>query len=242
MQWGLAKKLSIFFLCTLFLFPEAQAQVTTFRLQQADSLYQARQYTQSLAHYEAILRQNEYTPAMLLRMAYIKEGLGQVGEALYYLNRYYSVTHDPAAPEKMAALAEKNNLEGYDHSEIDRARALYADYRQPIALVLAALAFLCCSLAVYGWRQGRRPFVAASFTCLLVVGLVVQVNYTPETQGIITGSQAYLMKGPSPGASLAGVVRDGHRVAVIGRQDVWYKIYWHGEVAYIKAHHLLPVM
>ena len=46
-------------------------QVSGFRLQQADSLYIDKKYIQSLEHYKTILSQDQYTPAMLLKMAYI---------------------------------------------------------------------------------------------------------------------------------------------------------------------------
>ena len=71
-------------LCGFF---AAAGQVSSFRLGQADSLYEKKQYTQSLEHYQAMLQKGEYTPAMLLKMAYIEEGLGRVGQALYCLDR-----------------------------------------------------------------------------------------------------------------------------------------------------------
>src|SRR3989337_2464064 len=92
---------------------QSSAQISGYRLKTADSLFQAKRYTQSLEHYEEILRQKQYSPAMLLKMAYVYEGLNQIGSAMYYLNLYYIATSDKSVLDKMDELATKYDLEGY---------------------------------------------------------------------------------------------------------------------------------
>jgi len=58
-------------------------------LTRADSLYATKQYTQAFERYEVLFAGGRYSPAMLLKMAYIQEGLGHLGESLYYINLYY---------------------------------------------------------------------------------------------------------------------------------------------------------
>src|SRR5688572_27345504 len=102
MQRGYLKFVAaITLLCTTFF---SFSQTSSFRLKTADSLFQSRQYIQSFEHYEQILKQNQYTPAMLLKMAYVQEGLKHNGLALYYLNLYYLTTRDKTALEKMSEL------------------------------------------------------------------------------------------------------------------------------------------
>ncbi len=62
---------------------------------------------------------------MLLKMAYVHEGLNHTGQALYCLNLYYLATKDQRALDKMEALATKFGLEGYKNSDFDRALAAY---------------------------------------------------------------------------------------------------------------------
>ena len=69
-------------------------KISGFRLKTADSLFITKKYTQSLDHYEQILKQGQYTPAMLLKMAYVHEGLNEIGSAMYYLNLYHIATND----------------------------------------------------------------------------------------------------------------------------------------------------
>src|ERR1041385_2293304 len=81
----------------LAIYSNSFSQVFEYRLKMADSLYLKKQYTQSLELYREIFDQHSYSPAMLLKMAYIEEGLGQNPMALYYINLYYEITHDPSA-------------------------------------------------------------------------------------------------------------------------------------------------
>jgi hypothetical protein len=49
------------------------------------------------------------------------------------------------------------------------------------------------------------------------------------------------MKGPSAGSSVVDVIDGGHRIEVVGRQDVWLKVLWDGSVAYVKENNILPI-
>lgn len=226
------------FLCT----GNASAQASTFRLSQADSLFKARQYTQSMELYRVLFEQKQYTPAMLLKMAFVEEGLGQTGQALYYLNLYYRVSNDQTALEKMEELATKYNLEGYDQSETDWALSYYHDYHFMITLTLAVLIFFLAALSFYFKRKGQRPVASGSVMILLLAVMAVHINIGGGiTAGIIAQQNTYAMSGPSAGASVTAILDSGHRVEVIGKRDVWVKILWRGETLYIKEGSILPV-
>src|SRR3954468_14023429 len=96
---------AFFFSC---LYSVAQSQKIT----QADSLFRAKQYTQSLEVYQSLFNEQKYSPAMLLKMAYIQEGLGKIGQTLYYLKLYHLATDDEQALRKMEELAGKFGLSG----------------------------------------------------------------------------------------------------------------------------------
>src|SRR5690349_10485916 len=132
------------------------AQKTGFRLSQADSLYDKKQYIQSLDQYREILAQGEYTPAMLLKMAYVEEGLNHAGKALYYLNLYYLATSDKGALDKMEELATKFDLDGYESSDSDVILSFYHDYHQDLSLTLGAIALFCLALILFWKRKGKR--------------------------------------------------------------------------------------
>src|ERR1041385_4283576 len=86
--------ITFFFFCQC---SNAQSQ----KIIQADSLFRAKQYMQSLEVYQSLFSEQRYSPAMLLKMAYIQEGLGKIGQTLYYLKLYHVATDDEQALRKI---------------------------------------------------------------------------------------------------------------------------------------------
>jgi hypothetical protein len=232
-------KFLTFFLFFFLFSASTNAQIFTYRLKQADSLFLAKRYTQSLEQYEKILKQGEFSPGMFLRMAYIEEGLQNPGKALYYLNLYYQTTHDEEVVAKMEALANKNNLEGY--SEADRFRVLtrYKDNHLYISLALCALIVLMVAITYASKRKKHTYTTMAIPIGVLLITLGAHVFWGSSlTPGIIQEDRVFVMDGPSPGASVIAVVTAGHRVEILRQHDVWVKILWQGETAYVKEHQL----
>jgi len=224
-------------------FLAASGQVSSFRLGQADSLYEKKQYTQSLEHYQAILHTGEYTPSMLLKMAYIEEGLGRVGQALYYLDRYYLASNDKSVLDKMDELATKYNLKGYEYTDATLVLSFYHDYRQFISVGLAALAVFFLSLLFYWRKRGKKRSIAAGTVLFVILAaLIVHINVGEKiATGIIGEPNTYLMEGPSAGASVISVVNEGHRVEITGKHDVWYQVKWNENTVWVRDLNLLTV-
>lgn len=229
-------------LCLPSFYP-ACGQTSGFRLKTADSLFVQKRYTQALEHYQEILRQDQYTPAMLLKMAYVNEGLNHIGAAMYYLNLYYLATADKSTLPKMAELADKFNLQGYETTDSDRIRAFYLDYHLYISTTLAAFMVLMLGV-IYRTRVKRHRRPAGSFATLAVLAVLLFVHQqygTHKSKGILANSSNYIMDGPSAGASVIDVVGDGHRVDILGQKDVWLKIRWDDQIAYVKENSIRPV-
>jgi hypothetical protein len=240
MQRGYLKILGLILLLSFA--QKSHAQITSHRLKTADSLFAAKLYTQSLEHYEQILQQKEYTPSMLLKMAFIQEGLNHIGRALYYLNLYYIATKDKTTLEKIQELATKYNLEGYDVSETDQLLSFYHDNRHYISAGLAAFMIFLIATGFYGKRRGVTPYASLVLSILFGAVFFVHLFYGEEVKtGIVATPSTYLMNGPSAGASVVEIIGDGHRVEVIGRNDVWLRVRWGGEEAFVKENAVLPI-
>jgi tetratricopeptide (TPR) repeat protein len=120
-------------------------------LHQADTLFRARRYTESLRTYEQILQgSGQATPAMLLRMAFIEEGLGRYTEALYYLNLYYRRQPRQAVAVKMEDMAARYNLAGYQFSDLDFFFIWYDRYYDYL-MVACCCSASCC----WPWRRAK---------------------------------------------------------------------------------------
>lgn len=218
------------------------AQTSTELLQKADSLFIKKQFTQSFEIYQRIHRGNQFSPAMFLKMAFIQEGLNKPSLALYYLNLYYLASGDEQTLVKMEELAAKNRLYGYEYTQLVQARELLTHYKPYIATGIAAIIFLFISVAVYQSRKGNRPVVAGVFAMVGLMLLGLLVNFTaPKRSAIITGSNTFVMNGPSAGASVVGLLAEGSKVQIKNKEDVWLKVYWIDQYVYVRQSQVLEV-
>jgi len=221
---------------------DLHAQVFTRQFAYADSLYRSKQYTQSLKIYENVLAARQYSPAMLLKMAYIHEGLGKISQSLYYLNVYYQVTGDEQALSKMQELAAKNRLEGYENQESDQFYYHLNKLNPSISFVLAALALFSLAWWYGQKKKSRRPIGAMVMMMVVLVLLAINVNFPfKNSEVIINNGTTYLMSGPSAGANVIAIIGEGHKLEMLNKKDVWLEVKWFDRPAYVKADRVIPV-
>ena len=232
------KKVFSFLIVLVFHLQIGWAQSVNSFLAEADSLFAKQQYTQSFALYDSVYQyQEEASPAMLLKMAYIKEGLGDITTAQYYLNEYYLATSNEQALQKMEDLANSNALTGYQHNDITFFFNLYYKNYNWLVIGLITICLALFSLIIYQKRKYKSsPWINAFFLLLLLSGLFVLVNFGKDyNRGVIIKNNTFIMAAPSSGANLIDVTTKGHKVVVGGKKDVWYKIEWQGQEGYVKA-------
>jgi tetratricopeptide (TPR) repeat protein len=231
-------KLPFLFVLVIFSASGVPAGQLNDELRHADSLFAEKKFTQSLERYEHLLSQGYESPAMLLRMAYIEEGLQQYARALYYLNRYYRLHPDKMVWQKIAALAAQQKLSGYDMSLFWHGVSVYRVKRvQAVLINLAVVAVIAVMLWLY-----RKPVVKRSLIVLQIfaVGLLLlQLNMRLPQFAIVAENGVPVMSGPSAGADVVGRVDSGNRLKVLGRADVWVKVADRNLTGYIRSANLL---
>jgi tetratricopeptide (TPR) repeat protein len=243
MQTNLTKK-TLLLVQLLLWYSNLLGQPTQALLRQADSLFLGKQYTESLRKYEQILDQTgQATPAMLLRMAFIEEGLGDYTQALYYLNLYYRQKPGQAVAVKMEELAARHNLVGYRFSDVDFFFMWYDRYYAYLMVALILLSLLLLSVAAREKVKGRFVLIRHGVGLILVLLLnVALLNLRSNAaQAIVSQDGTYLMNAPSAGAGLVHVMQKGNRLDVSGRQDIWLRTEWNGQIAYVRQYHVLLV-
>ena len=214
----------------------AKADLSAEALAQADSLFSARQFTQAADLYQAVFQDHHYSPAMFLKMAFIHEGLGHLGESMYYLNLYHLVSNDAQAQKKMEELAEKNQLEGYESDASTKIYGWLQEHYLPLTAILASLNILLLALLI----QNRRRRIAGPGGILFALALtltllLLQTNYSKQThRGIVTHAPTYLMSGPSAGSSVIAIIGEGHQLHIQGQQDIWLKVEWKEKEVYVR--------
>ena len=228
----------------LLLNPSLRAQQISTELTLADSLFNQQKYTQSFEIYSKIIDTGRQTsPAMLLKMAYIREGLGDFSSALYYLNLYYLQTHNKRALRKMEDLAKKYDLAGYDYTDVEFFMNIFYRYYSTIIYILSTFSISLIGYMIFKKFRMKISPGFSFFYLIIVAGLLFYVvNFGKRYQkGIIINPETYLMDGPSSGAKLIAVADMGHRVQVIGKDDVWLKIRWKGNPVYVKENNILQI-
>ncbi len=210
----------------------------------ADSLFKAKRYTQSFDLYESILREDrKSSPAMLLKMAYIREGLNNPADALYYLNLYYLKTSDKDVLEKMEKLAGDKGLRGYEFNDFEFFKTIFYRYYQYLIIFLFALALLLLALAYHQkFKKHNRPVLPAAGMVVVLILLFYTLNFGLKyDRGIIMEDRTYLMQGPSAGAEVLTIVNKGHRLEIDGEEDVWIRTKWDNRTVYVKNNKLRPI-
>lgn len=226
-------KLAIFFLAFVQSY-NCQADIQD--LQKADSLFKSKNYQEALVIYEEILLEDQaYSPAMLLKMAFISEGMGDYPKTTLYLSKYYD--HNPTSqiPNKIKELTNQSTLTGYNISEREQFLRILTDHSQEITSAIAVLLMLSLIILVLkGFRTGF--FISSSFLILL---LFISNNFLNEPNtGIVTGNPSLIMTKPSAGGNLIRKVGPGHRVIIKSPIDIWYKIEWEDQEAFVKKDHI----
>ena len=219
----------------------AQTSDPNSALHLADSLFAQEKYTESLELYEMILKEDQlYSPGMLMKMAFIKEGLGEYSEALYLLNLFYAKTSDKRALRKMEELARQHGLDGYQFNDLEFLRTTYKRYHLQVVGVLAAGSLFVFSFIVFQKRRGRRRPVSSGILFVMILAILfILINFGQgRDRAIVLTDQVYLRTGPSSGANVAEIIKKGHRVEIVSQEDVWIKIKWNNRPLYIRESHL----
>jgi hypothetical protein len=221
----------------------ATAQSHLPELKKADSLFQAKQYTQSFERYASLLKEKHYSPAMLLKMAYCQEGLGHTSMSLYYLNLYYLSSHDEQALGKMEEIASKNRLEGYQLSDFSNLFTLLQRNSFEITLALLSLILFFFALTFYQKVKQQKKPLGPAIAVVLFLALLFAHNHVGDylKVGIVSEPSTYLMSGPSAGSSVIDIISEGHQLKILGQKDVWIKVSWKDKEVFIKESSLLPV-
>ncbi|WP_416864108.1 MAG: hypothetical protein ACMVP2_15055 [Imperialibacter sp.] len=231
-------KIFFCFFVSTFLTPEySSAQSVSADLLKADSLFELKKYTESFDEYQTVFEQGLASPQMLMKMAFIKEGLDEYPEALFYLTKYYDLTHNNLVLKKINEIAEKQGLLGYDVTDADFIMSWYSLYYDLILTVVMSVIFVLLLLQVYRFLK-KKGFSTGLMTWQLIFGLflAVVVNYPfSKPEAIIVEPATYLMKGPSAGAPMLEIVSQGHKVKVLDVGQIWTKILWQDAEVYVRS-------
>lgn len=226
--------LAKFFIFIIFLLQSINCQADVIALEKADSLFQQRSYKEAMEIYQQNYQLGIYSPAMLLKMSFISEGIGDKEHATLYLSKYYDLSPNSQTITKIKSLTGQSNLVGYEVSDGERFILFLVEYQEIIVGSLSL--FLLISLIML-WVNGRKIAEARYYwpSVLLIILIFAANNFlrAPRT-ALITQSPTMIVSKPSAGGELVDRVEPGHRVKIKSSKDIWYEVEWKNKIAYIK--------
>lgn len=224
------------FTIILFVFTQSfNCQANTLGLQKADSLFNTNNYQEAMTVYKNLLQHDEvFSPAMLLKMAYISEGKGDFSNASFYFAKYYDINPNPKVITKIKTLTEQQNLIGYELTDWDRFFKFTTDLQQEITLIFLGILLISLMLLLIFKQKANKPkYYIPSLILILLV--FVSNNFLKQSAtGIVTGSPTIIMDKPTAGGKLIKNVDPGHRVIIKSSKDIWYEIEWGKQKAFVK--------
>lgn len=209
-------------------------QADVISLGKADSLFDQRSYKEAMEIYTTNFEEGIYSPAMLLKMAFITEGIGDHEQATLYLTKYYDLAPNPQVITKIKSLTGQNQLVGYEVSDGQRFFIFLTEYQDYIVGTLTV--FLLISIIAIWWtgrKEGKKQTYWPTFLLLVLIFLANNFLDGPRT-GLVTSSPTYIVSKPSAGGDLIDQVEPGHRVHIKSSKDIWYEVDWKNKSAYIK--------
>ena len=226
------KAAAIFFTVYTLLLTSVNGQLS---LADADSLFENGKYTEAFETYDSLLQMGNASPQMLLKMAFIQEGLQDFTSALYYLSVYYELSGDKKVLGKMTEIASTHQLIGYEFDDIDFIANLYEQYRLYFVIGLLLFSLAMFAVLVYHLRQGQSVVVPAILQILIITGLFLATNKIFAKQvAIVASDHTILRSAPSAAAEPIEMISKGHRVEVLSEDEVWIKIEWLDREAYLR--------
>jgi len=205
----------------------------------ADSLFENQKFTEAFELYDSLYQSGQTSKSILLKMAYIKEGLGDYTNSLIYLNKYYELTTDRKTFDKMTELAKNNDLSGYEYSDNRLFISFFRNYRSSIILFLLLLITLCTATIIYQKNKNKNSVGAISVQVILTICLIsVTTDLLLNNEAVIFKDQTIVMSGPSAGSEPLLVLKKGHKVEVVKQDQLWVKIRWDNQEAWVRNQQL----
>ncbi len=203
----------------------------------ADSLFRAGAVADAAIHYEsAIANGQPATDPMLLKLAYAYEQQHDIPRLLYYLEVYFERHPNEAVLRKLNDIARANGLVGYETDDLNYFYLFYKQYG--IYLLLFGLGlgvYVVGVLLLKSGRQERAPQRYKWIILLYLIGLLLFANLPEGYQsGITSRDRVYLRSEPSAAAPVVDMIGRGHKVNILGSEDIWLRVFWNNRLYYLR--------
>jgi tetratricopeptide (TPR) repeat protein len=215
----------------------AKSQSDVRFIKRADSLYKTENYSAAELFFEQNLEKNKKPSTLLyLKLALIKEKKGDFLKSMYYLNKAYELSPNEKILAKLNEIASVHELKGYELSDFNFLILFYKQYSGfLVALLLILGIYIFVILFIKKYKSNLTPFNQKLFLIIYLLGIGLLLNLPDKYhQGIINHDGVLLRSEPSSAAPIAESLNKGHRLNVIGGNDIWRRVIWDDKFLYLK--------
>lgn len=204
--------------------------------QTADSLFVTQKYTDAKVIYNSLYSQSYLSHDMLLKLAYIHEGLDETQFALFYLEKYIlQFGPDQDVLDHISEIASKQNLTGYGRNDYNFMRSWLIAWRNYISIALISLILFWVALLFFR----KKKSLSLPILILSMVSLCILQGLKNPSKKVIISDTAFLRDAPSSAGNVVKKIASGHKLKLLGAQDVWLQVIYNGETCYIKKNQVL---
>ena len=199
-------------------------------LNEGDSLFKLRKYVDAKKIYENLYyEKNYFSDAMLLKLSFIEEGMGNYEKALIYLSKHYYQTHNKETSTKIKSIAKKNELIGFEQNDLS---LILNVYNKNIYLIHSLLVVFLVLYLFIGKKKDISYHIRFMIISVLVLA-IMNFNLTKK-QGIVDQDNTYIMNGPSSGSDVYSIIKKGNKLKISKEYSIWYEVIFENKKKYIR--------
>ena len=199
-------------------------------LNEGDSLFKLRKYVDAKKIYENLYyEKNYFSDAMLLKLSFIEEGIGNYEKALIYLSKHYYQTHNKETSTKIKSIAKKNELIGFEQNDLS---LILNAYNKNIYLIHSILVIILVLYLIIGEKKDTSYHIRFMIISVLVLA-IMNFNLTKK-QGIVDQDNTYIMNGPSSGSDVYSIIKKGNKLKISKEYSIWYEVIFENKKKYIR--------
>ena len=199
-------------------------------LNEGDSLFKLRKYFDAKKIYENLYyEKNYFSDAMLLKLSFIEEGIGNYEKALIYLSKHYYQTNNKETSTKIKSIAKKNELIGFEQNDLS---LILNAYNKNIYLIHSILVVILVLYLIIGEKKDTSYHIRFMIISVLVLA-IMNFNLTKK-QGIVDQDNTYIMNGPSSGSDVYSIIKKGNKLKISKEYSIWYEVIFENKKKYIR--------
>ncbi|KPM49604.1 tetratricopeptide repeat protein [Jiulongibacter sediminis] len=237
------QNLKYIFICLFFtLFVQiTDSQGQSHFAQKADSLFSEKKYQEAANLYTDLIKKHDINKGLAyLKLAYIHENQGEFSLAIYYLNEYHKLHPDEKVFDKINQMAAENGFQGYGQSDLNFFSLIVQ--KNTVWVLLIATLIITYSFVILFLKRNKNITIPRAHKVSLTLGILavlLVINFPKVYKtGIINKKEAFVREMPAAAAGVVETLSEGSKVNIIGKKDIWLKLWEDGKIRYIKENDL----